>query len=68
MYVARIKRHSIKHRASIIEKHWSNEMLSNSIEIIDSKDFFFKFRAKKWTKKRIIDILQDKRDLEFNYG
>ena len=68
MYVARIKKDSLRYCASIIEKQWSSEMLSNSAEIIDSKRFFLKTNAKKWIKKRIVKILQDKKELEFNYG
>jgi hypothetical protein len=68
MYVARFKKESIKHKVYIIEKTWSEEIMSNNVQIIDSKTFFFKFRAKRWSEKRIVKMMMDLGKLEILNG
>lgn len=68
MYVARIKKESIKYKVSLIEKIWSEEFMSNSINIIDSKSFFLKCSAKRWAEKRMIKTMIDLGKLEITNG
>lgn len=68
MYVARIKKESVRYKASVIEKTWSEELMSNNISVVDSKSFFFKFVAKRWTEKTIIKNMINLGKLEISNG
>lgn len=67
-YVIKISGGKLGVCANIYEKYWSEEMLSNIVKPIKSKDFMFKFRAKKWAQKQMINILINNREMEIIDG
>jgi|688.fasta_scaffold1408723_2 hypothetical protein len=68
MYVIRIKNESFRYNVSVIEKIWSEEMLSNKVEVLDNRKFFLKFRGRKWAEKRILKMMKDIGKLEITNG
>ena len=67
-YVIKIAGGKLGTSAHIYKKYWSEEMLSNIVEPITSKDFIFKFRAKRWAKKEMLKILINKKEMEIVDG
>lgn len=68
MHVVRIRKNKFSYTATIIEKIWDNELLSNQISILANKNFIFYFFAKRWAKNKIIEILKTNNKLEFING
>jgi hypothetical protein len=64
MYVAKITRSKIILVASVFEKYWSEEMLSNSVTLIGRKKFLLRFSAYKWVNAEISRSLFRKKQLE----
>lgn len=64
MYVAKIIRYGIILEASVFEKEWSEEMLSNNIVLIKKKNFLLRFFAYRWVNAEITKILFTKKQLE----
>lgn len=64
MYVAKISSENLFFRATIFEKEWSEEMLSNSFTEIESKRFISYFLAKHWLNKKIVSILFNEKYIE----
>ena len=64
MYVAKISSESIFYRATLLEKTWSEEMLSNNIIELESKRFISYFLAKHWLNKKIVKLLIDRNQME----
>lgn len=67
-YVIKISGGKLGTSAYIYKKNWSEEMLSNKVELITSKDFILKFRAKRWAEKELLNILIDKKEMEIVDG
>ena len=67
-YVIKISGGKLGTSAHIYKKYWSEEMFSNRVELITNKDFIFKFSAKRWAKKEILNILIDKKEMEIVDG
>ena len=67
-YVIKISGGKLGTSAYIYKKYWSEEMISNTVELITTKDFIFKCRAKRWAKKEIINILINKKEMEIVDG
>ena len=67
-YVIKISGGKLGTSAHIYKKYWSEEMLSNKVELITTKDFMFKFRAKRWAEKELLNILIDKKEMEIVDG
>jgi len=67
-YVIKLSNGKLGTSAYIYEKHWSNEMLSNTVSEINNKDFMFKFRAKRWAKKELIKTMLFKQEMEIIDG
>lgn len=68
MYVIKIVRDSILINASLYEKYWSEEMLSNNFNLINSKNFLFRFSAHRWINKQVCQELFTKKELEIIDG
>lgn len=68
MYVAKISSESLFYRATLFEKIWSEEMLSNNIIEIENKRFLSYFLAKYWINKKIVSLLVDQNKLEIING
>lgn len=64
MYVGKISGVGWRLTASVYQKFWSEELSSNKIELIDSKNFFFKKSAKRWINRAICNDLVKHRRLE----
>lgn len=67
-YVVKISPGKLGSSAYIYKKYWSEDVMSNVVELIIDKDFIFEFRAKRWSQKKLIEILQEKKEVEFIYG
>lgn len=67
-YVIRFSNGKLGTSVYIYEKYWSNEIISNIVKPIIKKDFIFKFRAKRWAEKEIINILINKKEMEIIDG
>jgi len=67
MYVAKISGDGLIITASVYQKFWSEELASNQIELIDSKNFFLRRSAKQWINKRICQDLSQHRRMETVY-
>jgi hypothetical protein len=68
MYVAKFDREGILWRVTLLEKEWSQEMLSHEIKEISSKRFLFSTRAYRWIHNQIIIDLFAHRKLEIING
>lgn len=68
MYVVRVTRHKITYKASLIEKTWSDDIMSNEVKVIQSRTFLFKFWAKAWAKNKLIKTMVERNSLEYIYG
>lgn len=64
MYVARLSSESIFYRATLLEKTWSEEMLSNNIIELESKRFISYFLAKHWLNKRMVGLMLNEKYIE----
>ena len=64
MYVAKITRSKLILHAQLLEKQWSEEMLSNKVDAISSKKFLFRYFAYKWINAEISRSLFMKKKLE----
>jgi hypothetical protein len=64
MYVTRITRHGLVVKANLFEKHWSEEMLSNNVVLINKKSFLFRSSAYRWAYKEISKNLFENKKLE----
>jgi hypothetical protein len=67
-YVIKFSGGKLGTSANIYKKYWSEKLFSHQIELIKSKDFIFKFRAKRWAKKEIINTLIDQKEMEIIDG
>ncbi len=67
-YVIKISGGKLGTSANIYKKYWSDELFSNQVNLISSKDFLFKFRAKKWAQKEVINILVNEKEMEIIDG
>jgi hypothetical protein len=68
MYVAKIDRRGIFWYAKLFEKKWSDQLYSNRIELVDQKKFITRYMAKKWYKKKVLDLLIENKELEIHNG
>lgn len=68
MYVIAFNKNRLKWKVSLLKKSWSNDLLSNQIDYISSKNFLFKGRGHSWAVKEIINYMQDKNELEITNG
>ncbi len=64
MYVAKLVKNKLIFHATVLEKHWSKEMLSNSVNIISEKSFLSRRSAHKWINAEITRDLFMKKRLE----
>lgn len=64
MYVAKITKYGLIFHAELLEKQWSEEILSNNIKKISNKNFFFRSSAYKWINSEISKTLFIKRELD----
>lgn len=64
MYVEKLVKNGLILHASVFEKHWSEEMLSNRIELIAEKKFLLHRSAYKWMNAEIVRHLFTKKKLE----
>lgn len=53
---------------TVIEKNWSETMLSHSVNEISSCKFVLRSSAKKWADKSILDIINTRYGLEYING
>ena len=67
-YVIKISGGKLGTSAHIYKKYWSEELLSNTFTEITTKDFVFKFRARRWAEKEMLKILIDKKEMEIIDG
>lgn len=68
MYVAKFDKALLRWRVTLFNKSWSEEMLSNEIEEIDSKTFFFHSSGYRWVNKEIAKQLFKQHKLEIING
>jgi len=68
MYVIKLSHGKLGTSAHIYKKYWSKELLSNIVEPISNKDFIFKFRAKRWAERELLNILINKQEMEIIDG
>lgn len=64
MYIARFDRNKVLWKVTILEKNWSDDILSNEIKKIKSKNFVFRTHAYKWISKEICRQLFERHELE----
>lgn len=64
MYVAKIIKNKIIFHATVFEKYWSEEMLSNSVDVISEKKFLLRSSAYKWVNAEVARHLFMKKKLE----
>lgn len=67
-YVIKISGGKLGTSAHIYKKYWSEELLSNTLTEITTKDFVFKFRARRWAEKEMLKILIGKKEMEIIDG
>jgi len=68
MYVGKINRKAILLCASVYEKSWSDEILSNQVSLINTKTFLFRSFAYKWINAEVCKQLLNKHELEIVNG
>jgi hypothetical protein len=68
MYVAKICRNNLIVEATLIDKRWSEEMLSNQIFSIKKRNFLLKSSAKRWINKQTVLNLIDIGKMEIQNG
>lgn len=64
MYVAKILKHRVLFHATLFEKYWSEQMLSNTVQVICQKRFVFRSSARRWINSEISKDLFNKKKLE----
>ena len=67
-YVIKFSAGKLGTSAHIYKKYWSEEVFSNVVYPVKSKDFIFKFNAKRWAKKEMLNILIDNKEMEIIDG
>jgi len=67
-YVIKFSDGKLGTSAHIYEKYWSEEIFSNVVHPVKSKDFIFKFSARRWAKKEMLNLLIDKKEMEIIDG
>lgn len=68
MYIVKVIRSEGRWNVTLLEKRWSESLLSNEIELVGSKKFIFHFIAKQWIRRRIIKHLVKTNRLEIIDG
>lgn len=68
MYLAKFDRKGLFWQVILFEKSWSDQMLSNEIREIKSKNFLFHFSGYRWIEKEICRSLFYKHRLEIING
>lgn len=68
MYVAKIKRGTIRWNVVLFEKRWSDIMFTNEAIEIGSKKLLFHSSAKRWVRNEIIRDIFRKHELEIIDG
>lgn len=64
MYIAKLVKNKIFFHAIVLEKKWSEEILSNKIKIISERKFLLRCSAYKWMNAEITRDLFMKKKLE----
>jgi hypothetical protein len=68
MYVAKFTKNGIRWKVILFEKRWLETMLSNEIDIINTKKFFFHSNGYRWANKEIARHLFKQHKLEIIDG
>ena len=64
MYVAKIIKLGILFQATLLEKQWSQEMLSNNISVLSTKKFLLRSSAHRWIRSEMARHMFMKKKLE----
>ena len=68
MYIAKFDKTGIRWKVTLFNKRWSEEMLSNEMEAISDKNFFFHASGYRWVNKEIAKQLFAQHKLEIIDG
>lgn len=68
MYVAKVCRNNLVVEATLIDKRWSEEMLSHEVVSIKKRNFLFKRSANSWIQKEIVSDLVSIGKMEIENG
>lgn len=64
MYVVKIIKLRIFFQATLLEKQWSQEMLSNNVSVLSTKNFLLRSSAHKWARSEMAKHMFIKKRLE----
>lgn len=53
---------------TVIEKRWSEPMLSNVVETIGSSRFFLRSSARRWADKEMLKVIDQRYGMEYING
>lgn len=68
MFIVKMVRNGIMINVTVMEKDWSETMLTHSVKEISSSRFILRSSAKKWADKNILDIINTRYGLEYING
>lgn len=68
MYVVRIDNKPIGMVVYVMEKSWSNTMMTHEVRQIDSKRFILRMRANFWIRKTVARDMFEQHELEIIDG
>lgn len=68
MYIVKMTKKGVRTEVAIMEKVWSEQMLSHSIIEIARADFMLKSSARRWADKQILNAIDERYGLEYING
>jgi len=68
MYVVKLDKRVLVWKVSVLKKSWSDTMSSNEVSEIASDKIMFRYRADRWSYKKISEDLLKHKKLEIING
>ena len=68
MFIVKTMRKGLMVEVTVIEKRWSESMLSNVVETISSSRFFLRSSARRWANKEMLKVIDQRYGMEYING
>lgn len=68
MYLGKVTRGHLRWKASLYNKHWSDDMGTNEMTEINSKKFILNYFARRWVRNETVRNLIGNHELEIIDG
>lgn len=68
MFIVKTMRKGLMVEVAVMEKRWSESMLSNVVETISSSRFFLRSNARRWANKEMLKVIDQRYGMEYING